>query len=254
MEALTAHIDKKNRDPRLVHNNYLFDHQDKQRFISAEPQLVHEMRKVGAADLLEATYFTFAASSDGHFMRPGFTPIPNSPGKYQLAFKPSLEDQLAVAISEAHEAQQDHQRVALAAVEKRATAKELDKAAEALRQVNARVSTLRAASVAAAERENKEAADAAAAKEAAERAEIAGALSVLRQVAAEWDNAVDALVEVAQQFDSASRELYAKSPSTPESYRRTKERGRLRWKPLPSGLRSSPAGLHSSRRVLGPPD
>jgi hypothetical protein len=87
------HIDKKNRDPRLVHNNYLFDHQDKQRFISAEPQLVHEMRKVGAAELLEATYFTLAAPSDQQFMRPGFTPIPNSPGQYQLAFKPIPPDE-----------------------------------------------------------------------------------------------------------------------------------------------------------------
>ena len=82
------HLDKKNRDPRLVHNNYLFDHQDKQRFISAEPQFVHEIRKVGPADFVEVTYFTFAAPSDGNFMRPGFAPIPNSPGQYQMAFKP----------------------------------------------------------------------------------------------------------------------------------------------------------------------
>jgi hypothetical protein len=124
----------------------------------------------------------------------------------------SLEEQLAAAIGAAHEAQQDHQRVALAAVEQRATAKELEKAATALAQANHRVSTLRAAIVAAEEREKRQAEEAATAKRDAERAAIADKLLALRQVAAEWDNVVDALVEVAQRLDVAGRELYGKSP------------------------------------------
>ena len=82
------HLDKKNRDPRLVDNNYMFDHQDKQRFISAEPQLVHAIRKVGPDNILEMTYSTFAAPSDGRFLRPGVAPIPSSVESYQMAFKP----------------------------------------------------------------------------------------------------------------------------------------------------------------------
>jgi hypothetical protein len=139
----------------------------------------------------------------------------DSPSSFLLRTRslwPSLEDQLAVAISAAHEAQQAHQRAALASVEGHVTQKDLDKAAEALHKTNHRASTLRAAIVAAEEREKRQAEEAATAKRDAERAAIADKLLALRQVAVEWDNVVDALVEVAQRFDAAGRELYGKSP------------------------------------------
>ena len=82
------HNDKRDRDGRLVLNNYLFTHQDKQRFISEEPQFVYEVRKNGPNDLIEVTYFARAAPSDGKFMRPGFAPIAGNPMQFQMAFKP----------------------------------------------------------------------------------------------------------------------------------------------------------------------
>jgi hypothetical protein len=81
--------DKKNRDPRLVWNNYLFIDQDnKQGFISAAPQFVYEIRKAAPDHFYEVEYFAPAAPSDGKFMRPGFVPVPNSVNQYQMAFKP----------------------------------------------------------------------------------------------------------------------------------------------------------------------
>lgn len=83
------HADKKNRDPRLVWNNYLFADQDnKQGFISAELQFVYEIRKAAPDHLYEVEYVTPPAPSDGKFMRPGFAPVANFVNQYQMAFKP----------------------------------------------------------------------------------------------------------------------------------------------------------------------
>jgi hypothetical protein len=82
------HDDKRDRDPRLVMNNYLFAHQDKQRFILEEPQVVYELRMSGPNDLMEVTYLARPVPSDGKFMRSGFTPIPGTPMQFQMAFKP----------------------------------------------------------------------------------------------------------------------------------------------------------------------
>lgn len=82
------HSDKRNRDPRLVLNNYLFTHQDKQRFISNEPQFVYELRMNGPNDLIEVTYLARPGPSDGKFLRSGFAPVPGTPMRFQMAFKP----------------------------------------------------------------------------------------------------------------------------------------------------------------------
>jgi hypothetical protein len=83
------HTDKKNRDPRLVWNNYLFKDQDnKQGFISAQPQFVYEIQKDQPDHFFEVEYFAPPAPSDGKFMRPGFVPVPNFVNKYQMAFIP----------------------------------------------------------------------------------------------------------------------------------------------------------------------
>lgn len=85
---LEYHQHKKQKDSRLMSNNFLFSGADKQSFISAEPQMIYEVRKCKARGLLEATYVTAPVNSDGKFLRSAYTPIDETRMSYQLAFKP----------------------------------------------------------------------------------------------------------------------------------------------------------------------
>jgi hypothetical protein len=85
---------KEQHDPRLIKNNFLFIDVDKsvdlmkQVFISAEPQLVYEMRNCRLRGLVEAIYLTGPIRSDGKFLRPAYVPIDTEEMNFQLAFKP----------------------------------------------------------------------------------------------------------------------------------------------------------------------
>jgi hypothetical protein len=82
------HEHKRQSDPRLVSNNYLFMGVDKQTFISSEPQLVYEVRNCKLRGLIEAIYTAVPTQSDGRFLRPAYVPVDQGGMSYQLAFKP----------------------------------------------------------------------------------------------------------------------------------------------------------------------
>jgi hypothetical protein len=86
--------DKQQQDPRLVDDNFLFIDIEKpvqtmkQVFISAEPQLVYEVRNCRLRGLAEVIYLTAPAESDGKFLRAGYVPQEEEEMNFQLAFKP----------------------------------------------------------------------------------------------------------------------------------------------------------------------
>ena len=88
---LMFQVDKSNNDPRLLLNNHILIGMDKQAFISAEPQAVYEIRKCSLSNCFEATYVANPLSSNGKFMRSGFTPKDLHGTQYDLAFMPRAE-------------------------------------------------------------------------------------------------------------------------------------------------------------------
>lgn len=76
------------RDERLIHNNYVLLDNQKQQFISAEPQFVYEIRNCPLRGLLEITYFAIPTQSDGQFTRAGFAMKDALGMQYQMAFLP----------------------------------------------------------------------------------------------------------------------------------------------------------------------
>jgi hypothetical protein len=82
------HQHKRQQDARLVLNNFIFMGIDKQKFISAEPQLVYEVRNCKLRGLMEAIYLAVPSESDGRFMRPAYVPVDATEISYQLALKP----------------------------------------------------------------------------------------------------------------------------------------------------------------------
>ena len=86
--VLRYHTDKANRDPHLYHDNFLLNGLDKQSFISAEPQLVFEIRQVKSDDRFEVEYLARPTQSDGKFLRAGFMPLDEVGARFQMALKP----------------------------------------------------------------------------------------------------------------------------------------------------------------------
>src|SRR4051794_25841239 len=72
------HEHKRQGDGRLMENNFVFTDVEqpmavtKQLFISAEPQLVYEVRNCKLRGLMEALYLTAPMKSDGKFLRPAY--------------------------------------------------------------------------------------------------------------------------------------------------------------------------------------
>lgn len=86
------HQHKQQADPRLVFDNFLFMGVNKQDFISAEPQLVYEVRNCRLRGFIEATYTIAPTQRDGKFLRHGFEQVDQGGLNYQLAFKPLPPD------------------------------------------------------------------------------------------------------------------------------------------------------------------
>jgi hypothetical protein len=86
--VLTYHEDKRRNDERLLLNNHILSVENKQDFISAEPQFVYEVRNCPLGGFLEITYFALPKPSDGKFMRAGFAAIDALGIQYQMAFLP----------------------------------------------------------------------------------------------------------------------------------------------------------------------
>lgn len=90
----TYHEHKRQGDARLMDNNFVFMDEEKpmalikQVFISAEPQLVYEVRKCKLRGLMEALYLAAPTKSDGKFLRPAYVPLDAQEMSFQLAFKP----------------------------------------------------------------------------------------------------------------------------------------------------------------------
>lgn len=80
--------DKQNNDQILMFNNHVLILQDKQRFISAEPQIVYELRNCKVRGLMEVTYLSVARQSDGAFLREGFKCTDDFGTSYQVALAP----------------------------------------------------------------------------------------------------------------------------------------------------------------------
>jgi len=97
----TYHEHKRQQDPRLVDNNFLFMDEGKpisfmkQVFISAKPQLVYEVRNCKLRGLMEAMYLAVPIRSDGKFLRPAYVPLDTEEMSFQLAFKPLPPDTAA---------------------------------------------------------------------------------------------------------------------------------------------------------------
>lgn len=85
---LMYHEDKRRNDPRLLLNNHISAQIDKQTFISAEPQLVYEIRKCPLRGFIEVSYLAVQQPSDGKFMRAGLAPKDEHGMQYQRALKP----------------------------------------------------------------------------------------------------------------------------------------------------------------------
>jgi len=85
---------KEQQDPRLIDDNFLFIDVEKpvqpmkRAFISAEPQLVYEVRRCKLRGLAEAIYSIGPTESDGKFLRPAYVPLDAKEMSFQLAFKP----------------------------------------------------------------------------------------------------------------------------------------------------------------------
>jgi hypothetical protein len=85
---------KQQNDPRLLDENFLFIDVEKpaqpmkRAFISAEPQLVYEVRRCKLRGLMEAIYWTGPTESDGKFLRPAYVPQDAEEMNFQLAFIP----------------------------------------------------------------------------------------------------------------------------------------------------------------------
>lgn len=86
--ALMYHRDKNERDHRLCQNNHVLSGLDKQSFISAEPQLVYEVRNCPLRGFIEVSYLAKPIQSDGNFLRPGFAPKDGGGMQYQMALPP----------------------------------------------------------------------------------------------------------------------------------------------------------------------
>jgi hypothetical protein len=82
------HTDKENGDPILHINNYILSGQNKQTFVSAEPQGVYEVRNCKIRGLLEVSYVCTARMSDGQFLREGFKPNGPDCTQYQVSLPP----------------------------------------------------------------------------------------------------------------------------------------------------------------------
>ena len=88
------HEHKGQGDARLMDNNFVFMDVEKpmalvkQQFISAEPQLIYEVRNCKLRGLMEALYLTAPTKSDGKFLRPAYVPLESKEISFQLAFKP----------------------------------------------------------------------------------------------------------------------------------------------------------------------
>jgi hypothetical protein len=87
------HYHRWQKDLRLLSNNYVLMEVDKQSFISAEPQLIYEVRKCQFRGVLETLYVTAPSPSDGKFLRPACTPIDDKSMSYRFAFEPLRDGQ-----------------------------------------------------------------------------------------------------------------------------------------------------------------
>lgn len=84
----TYHADKKAQNPHLMYNNFMLRGTTKQSYISAEPQLVYELRNCALRGLLEVTYRSQSRESDGDFLREGFKDVSGTGMQYQMSLAP----------------------------------------------------------------------------------------------------------------------------------------------------------------------